>query len=152
MSQCDDQDEYNVHYGTNNNSSNNMAYRSKQKLANQPKQKPQTPNPNKITILKRDQTSPDSKNQNLNSPCMLCNSPNHPTHCCLQTRQLRDKKTPVPPNFCETHCGRVYALCNKKACAIITTKNGKSLNLTCQKPNHGNQHFLLCDIESCRKA
>ena len=70
MSQCDDQDEYNVHYGTNNNSSNNMANRSKQKLANQPKQKPQTPNPNKITILKRDQSSLDSKNQNLNSPCM----------------------------------------------------------------------------------
>ena len=40
MSQFDDQDKYNVHYWTNNNSSNNMAYRSKQKLANQPKQKP----------------------------------------------------------------------------------------------------------------
>ena len=30
-------------------------------------------------------------------------------------------------------------------------KNGKSIKLTCQKPNHGNKHFLLCDIESCRK-
>ena len=30
-------------------------------------------------------------------------------------------------------------------------KNGKSLNLACQKPNHGNKHFLLCNIESCRK-
>ena len=83
---------------------------------------------------------------------MLCKSQNHATHWCLQTRQLRDKKRPVPPNFCETHCGRVSALCNKKACAIITTKNGKSLNLTCQKPNHGHKHFLLCDIESCCKT
>ena len=132
-----------MHYGTNNSPSNNMVNKSKQKH--------QTPIPNKITIRKRDQSGTDSKPQNLNSPCMLCNSPNHPTHRCLQTRQLRDKKRSVPPNFCETHCGRVYALCNKKACAIITTKNGKSLNLTCQKPNHGNKHFLLCDIESCRK-
>ena len=39
----------------------------------------------------------------------------------------------------------------KKICAIIKTKAGKLFNLTCQKPNHGNKHFLLCDIESCRK-
>ena len=25
------------------------------------------------------------------------------------------------------------------------------MNLTCQKPNHGSKHFLLCDIESYRK-
>ena len=81
---------------------------------------------------------------------MLCKSPSHPSHRCLQTRQLRDKQRPLPSNFCETHCGRVTALCNKKACAIIKTRTRKIFNLTCQKPNHGNKHFLLCDIESCR--
>ena len=150
VSQVDEQDEYNVHYGTNS-TSNNMGHKSKQKVTNQPHQKQQTSTPNKIKILTRDQFDPSNKTQNLNSPCMLCNSSNHPTHRCLQTRQLRDKKQPVPSNFCETHCGKVYALCNKKACAIIKTKAGKLLNLTCQKPNHGNKHFLLCDIESCRK-
>ena len=39
MDQCDDQDEYNVHHGTNNSPSHNLANRPKQKLANQPKQK-----------------------------------------------------------------------------------------------------------------
>merc|ERR1711989_288109 len=42
-------------------------------------------------------------------------------------------------------------MCNNKACAIVKLKNGRILNLTCQKPNHGNKHFLLCDIETCRK-
>ena len=112
----DEQDEYNVHYGTNS-TSNNMVHKSKQKVTNQSNQKQQTSTPNKIKILTRDQFDPSNKTQNLNSPCMLCNSSNHPTHRCLQTRQLRDKKRPVPSNFCETHCGKVYALCNKKACA-----------------------------------
>ena len=71
IDQCDDQDQYNVHYGTNNSPSHNMANRSKQKLANQPKQKHQTLNPKEITILKRDQSGTDSKNQNLNLPCKL---------------------------------------------------------------------------------
>ena len=115
--QFDDQGEYPVHYGSNNNPSHNKS-----------KQKPQSSNPSKITILKRDQSGNDGKVQNLNLPCMLCKNPTHPAHCCLQTRQLRDKKRLVPPNFCETHCGRINALCNKKACAIITTKNGKCLN------------------------
>ena len=47
MSQGDEQGEYNVHYGTNS-TSNNMVHKSKQKVANQPNQKHQTPIPNKI--------------------------------------------------------------------------------------------------------
>ena len=82
---------------------------------------------------------------------MICKSPEHPSHRCIKIRQLRDKKQPIPPNFCETHCGRVTAMCKNKACAIIKLKSGRVLNLTCQKPNHGNKHFLLCDIETCRK-
>ena len=101
--QYGNQDEYNVHYGTNNSSSNNK-----------PKQKCQPAIQNKISILQRDQPSIDSKNQNSNLPCMLCKSQNHATLWCLQTRQLRDKKWPVHPNFCETHCGRVFALCKKR--------------------------------------
>ena len=54
MSQGDEQGEYNVHYGTNS-TSNNMVHKSKQKVANQPNQKHQTPIPNKIKILARDQ-------------------------------------------------------------------------------------------------
>ena len=54
------QDEYNVHYDTNNSPSNNK-----------PKQKYQPPNQNKICILQRDQPGIDSKNQNSNLPCML---------------------------------------------------------------------------------
>ena len=69
--QCDDQDEYNVHYGTNNSPSHSKS-----------KQKPQPPNPNKVTILKRDQSGTDGKGQNLNLPCMLCKSTKHPTHHC----------------------------------------------------------------------
>ena len=76
-----------------------MGHKSKQKVTNQPHQKQQTSTPNKIKILTRDQFDPSNKTQNLNSPCMLCNSSNHPTHRCLQTRQLRDKKGPVTPNF-----------------------------------------------------
>ena len=60
VSQCDEQDEYNVHYGTNS-ASNNMVHKSKQKLVNQPKQKHQTPNPNKIKILTRDQFDPNKQ-------------------------------------------------------------------------------------------
>ena len=82
---------------------------------------------------------------------MICKSPSHPSHRCLKTRQLRDKQRPLPPNFCETHCGKVTAMCNNKACAIIKTKAGKLFNLTCQKPSHRKIHLLLCDIESCRK-
>ena len=128
--------------GTNNNSS----------AHNKTKQRPPPNNPNKITVLKRDQSGNDGKTQNLNLPCISCNSTKHPTPRCLETRKLRDKKRQAPANFCETHCGRVYALCNKKDCAIITTKTGKSLNLTCQKPNHSKKNVLLCDIESCRKV
>ena len=28
----------------------------------------------------------------------------------------------------------------------------KKLNLTCNKPDYGNKHFLLCQSEGCRKA
>ena len=52
MSQGDEQGEYNVYYGTNS-TSNNMVHKSKQKVANQPNQKHQTPIPNKIKILTR---------------------------------------------------------------------------------------------------
>ena len=48
--QYGNQDEYNVHYGTNNSSSNNK-----------PKQKYQPPNQNKIGILQNDQPSNDNK-------------------------------------------------------------------------------------------
>ena len=82
---------------------------------------------------------------------MICKSSEHPSHRCIKIRQLRDKKQPIPSNFCETHCGRITPLCSNKACAIVKLKNGRLLNLTCQKPNHGNKHFLLCDIETCRK-
>ena len=128
-----------------------MEHKLKHKTSPQKHQKQTASTPQKIKILTKDQFDPNTKTQNLNSPCMLCNSLNHPTHRCLQTRQLRDKKQPLPFNSCEIHRGKVYALCNKKACAIIKTKAGKLLNLTCQKPNHGNKHFLLCYIESCRK-
>ena len=69
ISQVDEQDEYNVHYGTNS-TSNNMGHKSKQKVTNQPNQKQQTSTPNKIKILTRDQFDPSNKAQNLNSPCM----------------------------------------------------------------------------------
>ena len=98
---------------------------NKQKTSPQPYPKQQTSTPQKIKILTKDQFDPNTKTQTLSSPCMLCNSSNHPTHRCLQTRHLRDKKWPVPSNFCETHCEKVYALCNKKACAIIKTKEAK---------------------------
>ena len=48
--QYGNQDEYNVHYGTNNRPSNNK-----------PKQKYQPPNQNKISILQRDQPGIDKK-------------------------------------------------------------------------------------------
>ena len=82
---------------------------------------------------------------------MLCNQ-SHATHRCMFTRKLRDGQIKAPPNFCWSHCGRVYDLCHKKQCYIITTKNIKKLNLTCGKPNHGNKHFLLCPIEGCKKG
>ena len=128
-----------------------MGNKFKQKTSPQPYQKQQTSTPQKIKILTKDQFDPNTKTQNLNSPCMICKSPKHPSHRCLQTRKLREKEQPLPHNFCETHCGKVTAMCNNKACAIVRFKSGKVLNLTCQKPNHGNKHFLLCDIESCRK-
>ena len=69
--QSDDQIEYPVCYGPNNctNIANNKA-----------KQKSQPSNPNKITVLKRDHSGNDRKDQNLNSPCMICNSTKNPTH------------------------------------------------------------------------
>ena len=150
ISQGEDQDEITVHYGTNitpKSTENNPKHKT-----NPRKHQIQTASsPQKIKILTKDQFDPNTKTQNLNSPCMICKSPSHPSHRCLQTRQLRDKQRPLPSNFCKTHCGRITALCNKKACAIIKTRAGKIFNLTCQKPNHGNKHFLLCDIESSRK-
>ena len=60
------------------------------------KQKHQLSNPDKVTILKRDYAGIDSKYQTLKIPCLLCKSPTHPAHRCLQTRQLMDKERPVP--------------------------------------------------------
>ena len=110
--QSDDQSEYPVCYGTNNNSS----------AHNKTKQRPLPSNPNKITILKRDQSGNDGKTQNLNLPCMLYNSTKHLTHFCLDTRKLRDKRRQPSANFCETHCGRIYALCNKKIVSSLLLK------------------------------
>ena len=67
--QYGNQDEYNLHYGANNSSSNNK-----------PKQKYQPPTLNKISILQRDQPGIDNKNKISNFPCMLCKSQNHTTH------------------------------------------------------------------------
>merc|ERR1711895_309191 len=150
ISQDESQDEINVHYGTNNNpknTKNNPHHKTNIKKS----QIQSTSPPQKIKILTRDQSGSNSLTQNLNSPCMICKSSEHPSHRCIKIRQLRDKKQPIPSNFCETHCGRITPLCSNKACAIVKLKNGRLLNLTCQKPNHSNKHFLLCDIETCRK-
>ena len=110
-------------------------------------QKHQLSDSNKVTILKRDYAGIGSKYQTLNIPCLLCKSPTHPADRCLQTRQLRDRERPVPLNFCEIHCGKIYALCKDKTCALITTRKQKSLDLTCQK--HKTKHFLLCNKQPC---
>ena len=83
----------------------------------------------------------------LDIPCLLCNSLSHPTNRCPQTRQLRDGVRPVPLNFCEVHCRKIYALCKEKTCALITTRKGKSLDLTCQE--HKTKHILLCNKRRC---
>ena len=108
-------------------------------------------NQQQVKILKREPDAKQTKENNSDLKCMLCNDP-HATHPCPFTRQLRDGQMKAPPNFCWSHCGRVYDLCNKKQCFIVSTKKLKKLNLTCGKPNHGNRHFLLCPIEGCRKG
>merc|ERR1712240_512543 len=104
-----------------------------------------------VKILKREPDVKQTKENNSDVKCMLCND-SHATHRCPLTRQLRDGQIKAPPNFCWSHCGRVYDLCNKKQCFIVSTRKLKKLNLTCGKPNHGNRHFLLCPIEGCRKG
>merc|ERR1711867_407627 len=150
ISQDEGPDEITVHYGTNTtpkSTKNNPQHKTNPKRH----QIQTASSPQKIKILTRDQSGSNTTTQNLNSLCMICKSPEHPSHRCIKIRQLRDKKQPIPSNFCETHCGRITPLCSNKACAIVKLKNGRLLNLTCQKPNHGNKHFLLCDIETCRK-
>ena len=83
----------------------------------------------------------------LNIPCLLCNSLSHPTNLCSLIRQLRDGVRPVPLNFCEVHCGKIYALCKEEACALITTRQGKSIDLTCKE--HKTKHFILCNKQPC---
>merc|ERR1711895_318327 len=108
-------------------------------------------NQQQVKILKKDSVAKPIKENNTDLKCMLCNDP-HATHRCPLTRQLRDGQIKAPRNFCWSHCGRVYDLCDQKKCFIVPTKRLKKLNLTCGKPNHGNRHFLLCPIEGCRKG
>ena len=91
ISQGEDQDEITVHYGTNitpKNAENNLKHKTNPK-----KHQTQTAStPQKIKILTKDQFDPNTKTQNLNSPCMICKSSEHPSHRCIKIRQLRDKK------------------------------------------------------------
>ena len=128
-------------YGQSNNNSKPIKNKTNNNQNNQ----------NQVKILRREPAANQNKENSSDMKCMLCNDP-HATHRCPFTRQLRDGKMKAPPNFCWSHCGRIYDLCHKKECFIISTKKVKKLNLTCGKPNHGNKHFLLCPIESCRKG
>lgn len=67
----------------------------------------------KVTVLKRNSTDNQKKETNSDIQCMLCNQ-SHATYRCTFTRKLRDGQIKAPPNFCWSHCGRVYDLCQKK--------------------------------------
>ena len=70
----------------------------------------------------------------------------------MPTRQICDGNLKLPQNFCPKHCGKINDLCHNNKCFIIHTQNNKKLDLTCGKTDHSNRHFLICQIEGCRKA
>ena len=68
-------------YGPPNNNTNS----TKNKTSSNPNNNGQ----NKVTVLKRDSTANQKKENNSVIQCMLCNQP-HATHRCVLTRALRD--------------------------------------------------------------
>ena len=92
-----------VNYGPSNNSSKPIKNKTNAQQSHQ----------NQVKLLKREPDVNQSKENNSDVKCMLCNDP-HATHQCPLIRQLRDGNIKAPPNFCWSHFDRIYDLCHKK--------------------------------------
>ena len=103
---------------------------------------------NNLNLVKREASAPAARKKDTIT-CILCGD-SHLAHRCLLTRKIRDKELIAPNDFCIKHCGKKGETCKDK-CYLFKKLNGKVIDLTCGKKDHGLRHFLLCQHETCRK-